>query len=166
MFDALFKLDWAKLMKQVADFIRFLTPSWTDKYRYKWLSTLHSWLVPACLLIFVFVNNPAIRFIILVLQVITILTEFFFQECLITMVEKEFSEENWDDAASKLFKMNGWQLTRSEKMSFNIGINVGIFLVFILVLLRESMLWIIGLAGISVVTIPSMIWITGINFEQ
>lgn len=153
-------------MKEVAEFIRFLTPSWTDKDRYKWLSTVHSWLVPACLLLFVFVNNPVLRFTILLLQVTTVLTEFFFKECLITMVEKEFSQETWDDVANKLFKMNGWNLTRSEKMSFNIGINVGVFLVFILMLLHESMLWMIGLAGISVVTIPSMIWITGINFER
>ncbi len=143
-------------MKEVADSIRLLTPSWTDKDRYKWLSTIHSWLVPACLLIFIFVNNPIIRFTILLLQVTTVLTEFFFQECLITMVEKEFSEETWDDIASRLFEINGWKLTRPEKMAFNIGINVGVFLVFILMLLRESMLWMIGLAG---VTIPSLTWI-------
>jgi hypothetical protein len=143
-------------MKEIADSIRLLTPSWTDKDRYKWLSTIHSWLVPACLLIFIFVNNPIIRFTILLLQVTTVLTEFFFQECLITMVEKEFSEETWDDIASRLFEINGWKLTRPEKMAFNIGINVGVFLVFILMLLRESMLWMIGLAG---VTIPSLTWI-------
>lgn len=143
------------LMKEVADFIRFLTPSWTDKNRYKWLSTIHSWLVPVCLLLFIFARNPLLRFIILLLQVTTILTEFFFKECLITMVEKEFSEETWDDVASKLFEINGWKLTRPEKMSFNIGINVGVLLVFVLMLLRESMLWMIGLAG---VTIPTLAW--------
>lgn len=143
-------------MKEVAEFIRFLTPSWTDKDRYKWLSTVHSWLVPACLLLFVFVNNPVLRFTILLLQVTTVLTEFFFKECLITMVEKEFSEETWDDVASKLFEMNGWKLSRPEKMTFNIGINIGVFLVFVLMLLRESMLWMIGIAG---VTLPSLTWI-------
>jgi len=156
VFDAVLKLDWAKLMKQVADFIRFLTPSWTDKDRYKWLSTLHSWLVPACLLIFVFVKDPVLRFIILLIQVTTVLTEFFFKECLITLVEKEFSEETWDDVASKLFDMNGWLLSRPAKMTFNIGINIGVFLVFVLMLLRESMLWMIGIAG---VTLPSLTWI-------
>jgi hypothetical protein len=156
VFDAMLKLNRKTIMKEVADFIRFLTPSWTDKERYKWLSRIHSWLVPTCLLLFLFVHNPILRFIILFLQVTTILTEFFFQECLITMVEKEFSEETWDDIASKLFKVNGWNLTRLEKMSFNIGINVGVFLVFVIMLLRESMLWMIGLAG---VTIPSLTWI-------
>lgn len=143
-------------MKHIADCIRKITPTWKDKDRYKWLSFIHSWLVPSCLLLFVFVNNPVVRFIILILQVITILTEFFFKECLITMVEKEFSNEEWDDIANKLFKSNGWTLTRPEKMSFNIGINVGVLLVFILVLLKESLLWMIGLAGISLATLHSI----------
>lgn len=143
-------------MKHLAEFLRQITPTWTDKDRYKWLSTLHSWLVPACLFFFIFVSNPFLRFLILIIQVTTIVTEFFFKECLITMVEKEFSEETWDDIANKIFKANGWELTRPEKMSFNIGINVGVFLVFVLMLLKESLLWMIGLAGLSVATLPSM----------
>jgi hypothetical protein len=140
-------------MKEFADFLRFLTPTWSDKDRYKWLSTLHSWLIPICLFLFLFVNNPILRFFILILQLLAIITEFFFKDCLITMVEKEFSDETWDDIADKLFKANGWDLTTPEKMSFNIGINVGVFLVFILILLRESMLWIMGFAGISITTL-------------
>lgn len=152
-------------MKYIADFLRKLTPTWTDKDRYKWLSILHSWLVPACLILFIFVTNPLLRFIILLIQVITIFTEFFFKECLITMVEKEFSEETWDDIANKIFKANGWELTRPEKMSFNIGINVGVFLVFILMLLRESMLWMIGLAGISIATLPSIMFFSSLHTQ-
>lgn len=72
------------------------------------------------------------------------------------MVEKEFSDETWDDVANKMFKLNGWDLTRPEKMAFNIGINVGVLLVFVLVLLRESMMWMIGFAGISIATLPSI----------
>lgn len=143
-------------MKDIADFLRKITPTWTDKDRYKWISTIHSWLVPACLILFIFVTNPLLRFVILLIQVITILTEFFFKECLITMVEKEFSEETWDDIANKIFKLNGWDLTRPEKMTFNIGINVGVFLVFVLMLLRESLLWMVGIAGITVATLPSI----------
>lgn len=152
-------------MKLIADFLRNLTPTWTDKDRYKWLSIVHSWLVPTCLLLFVFVTNPLIRFIILIIQVITILTEFFFKECLITMVEKEFSEETWDDIANKIFKSNGWELTRPEKMSFNIGINVGVFLVFVMILLKESFLWIIGFAGISIATLPSIMLFSSLNTQ-
>lgn len=170
MLDALFVINqFIKhikiLMKQIADFLRTITPTWTDKDRYKWLSLIHSWLVPTCLIVFIFVKNWIVRFTILILQVITILTEFFFQECLITTVEKEFSDETWDDLAENLFKANGWVLTRPEKMTFNIGINVGVFLVFIIMLLHESMLWMIGLAGISVITLPSIFWITSMTSQ-
>jgi hypothetical protein len=153
-------------MKFLADLVRYSTPTWTDKDRYKWLSTIHSWLVPACLFLFIFLSNPLLRFLILCIQLITIITEFFFKECLITMVEKEFSEETWDDIANKIFKANGWELTRPEKMSFNIGINVGVFLVFILILLRESLLWMIGLAGLSMATIPSLWLFNSLQSQQ
>lgn len=152
-------------MKDVANFLRQWTPTWTDKDRYKWLSTIHSFLVPACLFLFIFVSNPLLRFIILLIQLTTILTEFFFKECLITMVEKEFSEETWDDIASKLFQANGWKLTRPEKMSFNIGINVGVFLVFVLMLLKESLLWMVGFAGLSIATIPSIFLYSSLNTQ-
>jgi len=147
-------------MKGVADFLRAATPSWNDNDRYRALSTLHSWLVPLCLLLFVFVTNWVVRFIILVLQVITIVSEFFFKDCLITIVEKEFSDETWDDLADTLFRNLGWTLRRKEKMAFNIGINVGVLLVFILIVLKESMLWTIGLAGITVATLPSIFWLS------
>ena len=140
-------------MKTIANFLRDLTPTWKDKDRYKWLSFIHSWLIPACLFLFIFVSNPIFRFIILLAQLIAILTEFYFRDCLITMVEKEFSEETWDDIACKIFKANGWKLTHQQKMTFNIGMNVGIFLVFILMLLKESLLWMVGIAGLSISTI-------------
>jgi uncharacterized protein involved in cysteine biosynthesis len=140
-------------MKHIAEFIRKLTPNWTDKDRYNWLSTLHSWLIPLCLISFIFINNWIVRSFILVMQTITVVTEFFFKDCLITMVEKEFSSETWDDLAEKLFKNLGWKLRRKEKMAFNIGINVGVLLVFILLLLKESLLWMVGFAGISLSTV-------------
>jgi hypothetical protein len=143
-------------MKEIANFIRYITPSWSDKDRYKWLSTIHAWLIPTCLILFIFISNPIVRFFVLFMQVIAIITEFFFKDCLITMVEKEFSEETWDDIASRIFKVNGWELTRPEKMSFNIGLNVGILIMFVITLLRESMLWMVGLAGVSIGTIAVM----------
>jgi hypothetical protein len=92
--------------------------------------------------------------------VITIVSEFFFKDCLITIVEKEFSDETWDDLADTLFRNLGWTLRRKEKMAFNIGINVGVLLVFVLIVLKESMLWTIGLAGITVATLPSIFWLS------
>ena len=152
-------------MKHIANFLRNLTPTWTDNDRYKWLSTLHSWLIPICLVLFVFVTNPFLRFVILVLQVVTIVTEFFFKDCLITMVEKEFSDETWDDLAEKLFRNLGWELARKEKMAFNIGINVGVLLVFVLLLLKESFLWMIGFAGISIATLPPLMFYSSLNSQ-
>jgi hypothetical protein len=75
------------------------------------------------------------------------------------MVEKEFSDETWDDLAEILFRKLGWKLKRKEKMAFNIGINVGVLVVFMLLLLKESLLWTIGFAGISLATLPSIFWL-------
>ena len=145
-------------MKLAADWIRTFTPEWTDEERYTWLSRIHSWLVPACLLGFIFINNWFLRFVILILQVIAIITEFYFRDCLITMIEKEFSQTSWDDIAKRIFKLFGWELSRPEKMTFNIGINIGVLLVFMLMLLRESVLWIVGISSIFVTALPSVMW--------
>lgn len=69
------------------------------------------------------------------------------------MVEKEFSDSNWDDLFAKFLKFWGYPVTRPEKMMFNIGLNVGLLIMMILVLLRESVLWV---AAIAVSTLPSL----------
>lgn len=143
-------------MKALADWIRNVTPEWTDEERYHWISTVHSWMVPACLFGFLFIDNVIVRFVILVIQVITIVTEFAFRECIITLVEKEFSPREWDDLFMRLFKALGWDITRPEKMTFNIGLNAGVLFVFLLVLLRESLLWILGISGIAVTALPTL----------
>lgn len=149
-------------MKPLADWIREWTPDWTDDQRYHWISTVHSWMVPACLFGFFFLPNPIFRFFVLVMQVVTITTEFAFRECIITLVEKEFSHREWDDIAMKTFKALGWNMTRSEKMTFNIGLNVGVLLAFVLVLLRESILWMVGVSGLVVTALPSVVWFSTI----
>jgi hypothetical protein len=145
-------------MKPLADKIREWTPDWTDEERYNWISTVHSWMVPACLFGFLFIDNVFVRFLILVIQVITIVTEFAFRECIITLVEKEFSDREWDDLFMRLFKALGWNITRPEKMTFNIGLNAGVLFVFLLVLLRESFLWILGISGLAVTALPTLAW--------
>lgn len=152
-----------KTMKQIADWIREWTPGWTDDDRYRWISGLHAWLVPICLGVFFFTDSIILRFLVLVIQLITLITEFMFRECIITLVEKEFSAENWDDLVNKLFTALGWKLKRSEKMTFNIGLNVGIFFVFLLTLLRESILWLIGISGLAVTALPSLVWLSTIR---
>lgn len=145
-----------KTMKALADWIRKITPDWTDDDRYRWISTVHSWMVPACLFGFLFIENVFVRFLILVIQVVTIVTEFAFRECIITLVEKEFSAKEWDDLFMRLFKALGWEITRPEKMTFNIGLNAGVLFVFLLVLLRESLLWVVGISGIAVTALPTL----------
>ena len=144
-------------MKEAADWLRRRTPTWTDQDRHRWLSTFHSVLVPLCLVSFVWLQSAPARFVILCLQVVTVVTEFLFRDCLITMVEKELSDETWEDFPEKIFKSGGWELTRPEKMSFNIGLNVGVLVVFMLTLLRESILWMVGFTSIAVTALPSLV---------
>ena len=140
-------------MKSVADVIRGITPDWTDEQRYRVVSAVHSWGPPLLLVLFVFLDNPVLSFVVLCLEVLTLGSEFVLQECVVTMVEKEFSDSHWDDLFAKFLKMWGYEVTRPEKMMFNIGLNVGLLVMMILVLLRQSVLWI---AGIAVSTLPSL----------
>lgn len=140
-------------MKSVADWIRAMTPEWTDEQRYRIVSTVHSWGPPVLLVLFVFLDNPVLRFLVLCLEVLTLGSEFVLQDCVVTMVEKEFSDSHWDDLFAKFLKAWGYEVTRPEKMMFNIGLNVGLLIMMILVLLRQSMLWV---AGIAVSTLPSL----------
>ena len=69
------------------------------------------------------------------------------------MVEKELSDSHWDDLFAKALKAWGYEVTRPEKMMFNIGLNLGLLVMMILVLLRQSVLWV---AGIAVSTLPTL----------
>jgi len=71
-------------------------------------------------------------------------------------VEKEFSDTTWDDLFATVLKAGGYTVTRPEKMMFNIGLNVGLLIMMILVLLRQSVLWILGFTGIAVSALPSL----------
>ena len=140
-------------MKAIADWIRGLTPEWTDEQRYTVVSTIHSWGPPVLLVLFVFLDNPVLRFLVLCLEVLTLGSEFILQDCVVTMVEKEFSDSHWDDLFAKSLKAWGYEITRPEKMMFNIGLNLGILLLMILILLRQSVLWVMGIAFS---TLPSL----------
>jgi hypothetical protein len=83
----------------------------------------------------------------------TLFTEFALQDCIVTMVEKEFSDTTWDDLFAKFLKWGGYTVTRPEKMMFNIGLNLGLLIMMVLILLRQSILWIVGIA---VTVLPSL----------
>jgi hypothetical protein len=144
-------------MKEIADWIRDWTPGLTDAGRYKFIATLHSWLPPACLLLFTFTENIFVRFFTLCLILVTLVSEFALRDCIVTMVEREFSDSNWDDLFAKLFNALGWEITRSEKMTFNIGLNSGLLIMTILMLLRQSILWVVGFTGIAITALPSLL---------
>ena len=83
-------------MKSVADVIRGMTPDWTDEQRYKVVSAVHSWGPPLLLVLFVFLDNPVLRFVVLCLEVLTLGSEFVLQDCVVTMVEKELPYRDWE----------------------------------------------------------------------
>jgi hypothetical protein len=129
-------------MKPIADWIRDRTPDWSDEDRYRWVSRIHSWGPPLCLLLFVFTENVVVRFVTLCLVVMTLVSEFVLRDCIVTMVEREFSDSTFDDVFDWVFRQSGWELTRPEKMALNIGLNSGFLVLVFLMLLRQSVLWI------------------------
>ena len=128
-------------MRALADWIRDSTPDWTDDQRYRLLSSLHSYVPATSILLFVFVDAPLIRVFALFLVLFTLTSEFVLRECALTLLEKEFSDTTWEDLFSKTSRMLGWKLSRPEKMMFNIGLNLGILILMILTLLRQSLVW-------------------------
>lgn len=140
-------------MKSVADWIRQRTPDWTDEERYVWVSRIHSWVPPVCLLLFVFTENIAVRFLTLCLLVATLVSEFVLRDCLVTMVEREFSDSTFDDLFDWTFRASGWELTRPEKMALNLGLNTGFLVLGVLMLLRQSVLWI---AWVPITALPTL----------
>jgi hypothetical protein len=140
-------------MKPIADWIRDRTPTWTDEDRYRWVSRIHSWGPPVCLLLFVFTENVVMRFMTLCLLVMTLVSEFVLRDCIVTMVEREFSDSTWDDLFQWAFRQSGWELSRPEKMALNIGLNTGFLIVSLLMLLRQSVLWI---AWLPVSALPTL----------
>ena len=140
-------------MKPIADWIRDRTPGWSDEGRYRIVSFIHTWVPPVCLLLFVFTDNVLVRFVTLCLIVLTLVSEFVLRDCVVTMVEREFSQSTWDDLFQWAFRQSGWELTRPEKMALNIGLNSGLLILSLLMLLRQSVLWI---AWLPVSALPTL----------
>jgi len=140
-------------MTSVAEWIRDRTPGWSDEGRYRVVSAIHTWVPPISLVLFVFTDNVIVRFFTVCLLVLTLVSEFVLRDCLVTMVEREFSDSTWDDVFDSVFRQSGWDLTRPEKMALNIGLNTGLLLLVVLMLLRQSVLWI---AWLPLSAIPTL----------
>jgi len=144
-------------MKHVADWIRRQTPDWTDNRRYETLSFWHKLLSPGT--IAGFMLGPAwLRFLILVLHSIVIITQVTYRDCLIYRVERELSNKKIRTMLSHLLRVLGLNtLTPSEKMMFTAGLNTGVLIMFVVILLQESVMWMVGFAMV-VFTVPPILW--------
>jgi len=117
-------------MKDVAEFLRFMTPSLTDMQRYTYLSQFHLYSQLLLVCIFFMSNSFFSKLIILTIIFCCIYIEILYRECPITILEREFYNETWDDILDVVFKKAGWDITRSEKIVGFTCFNIGILLSF------------------------------------
>ena len=149
-------------MKPVADWIRRQTPDWTDEERYETLTFWHRLLQPGTIAGFVF-GSPLVRFCILLFHSIVIITQIAYRDCLIYRVEREFSNKKVKTAVSYLLRALGLHtLKQSEKTMFTAGLNTGVLVMFIVILLQESVLWMVGFAVIVFTVPPILMWFSTI----
>lgn len=128
-------------MESVASRIREWTPGWTDASRYRVISVLHAVVPPVSVALFVLTDIPLVRAMGLGLLVFTLSSQLMTRECLMSLLEEEFSKGKWSDLFSTVAGLLGWTITRPEKMMFNIGLSVGVLVVMLLMVIRESVLW-------------------------
>ena len=143
-------------MKSVADWIRGWTPGWTDTERYETLTFWHRLLQPGTIAAFVF-GGPVVRFFVLVLHSLVITTQILYRDCLVHRVEREFSNQHLQTLATHFFRATGLNaLTRTEKIMFIAGTNTCVLIMFMIILLQESLLWTVAFAAV-VFTVPTLL---------
>lgn len=143
-------------MVSFAELIRMMTPGWTEDERHAAITFVHKLLTPGCILGFVLTQNRVFRWFVVFWIFQTVITQLTLRRCAIRLLERKFSNKRYVDSFSGLFHMFDWDVTRSEKMTFNIGLNIGVLVVFSLMLLKESLLWMVGLAGVTVTALPTL----------
>lgn len=102
--------------------------------------------------------NVGVRSAIIVCLIISIITEIHYRECIITTIEQEFSKQSWDDIFDTIFRAWEWKMSRESKMTFTIGLNVGLLSAFLAVLLYETLLWLVGVSVLSVSASLALMW--------
>jgi hypothetical protein len=117
-------------MKDIAEFIRFLTPTLTDKDRYSYISNFHLYLQLFTVFVFFYVKNPIVNVFILCFIAFAIYIEISYKDCPISILEREFHNETWDDILDLIFKFFDWKIARNEKVVGFICFNIGIFIAF------------------------------------
>jgi hypothetical protein len=128
-------------MKDLADFIRYLTPSLTDDDRHSCVSYVHGYAPIVLLLIFAFSKSIPLKIFCVLIITVVIYLDLTFKECPLSLLEREFCKDDskyeWDDILSIFFKTFGWKLTRGESVASFAGAYISGFLVFTVVTLSE-----------------------------
>jgi hypothetical protein len=119
-------------MKDVAEYLRWVTPFFNDTQRYKVLSWFHVLIQIVILIAFFFSGSLILRIIVLLVISGSIITELYYRECILSLIEREFSSESWDDILDDLFERFDWKLKREEKVIGFTCFNIGIFLMLFL----------------------------------
>lgn len=126
-------MDW---VPSFAGGVRTITPGLSDEFRHKLLYYFHKSLIPLGFGAFIWV--PILRWVIIGLFGLAIVSEFYFKDCYFYFIEQEFCKVDIPDLPEHVFNMFGWNITGREKMAFTIGSNVVIFIGMIWWVLTQS----------------------------
>ena len=124
-------------MKELAEFIRILTPFLTDIQRYKYISGFHLYFQIFLVIVFFATKYIPIKILVLIIIAGSIWLELCWKDCPVTILEREFHSETWDDILDVIFKTSSWTITRSEKIVGFTCFNIGVLISFSLFTLYE-----------------------------
>lgn len=140
----------------LTDWVRYLTPAWSDEQRYHLVSTVHASLSSLGILFFL-CPTVLVRSVLMVGLTITVVTEILFGDCIITAIEHKLSTQTWEDIFDTILRSQGVELPRSIKMAYITGANLGVLICFSAFLLTDSMNWMVGLMALGVVTLLALV---------
>jgi len=109
----------------IAEWIRRFTPGLSDTFRHKLLYYAHKSLIPLGIGLFLWV--PILRWVLIGLFGLAIVSELYFKDCYFYFIEQEFCKLYIPDLSEHVFNMFGWNISGREKMAFTIGVNVVLF---------------------------------------
>ena len=140
----------------LTDWVRCLTPTWSDEQRYHLVSTVHASLSSLGVLFFL-CPTVLVRSVLMIGLTVTVVTEILFGDCIITAIEHKLSTQTWEDIFDTILRSQGVELPRSIKMAYITGANLGVLVCFSFFLLTESINWMVGLMALGVVTLLALV---------
>lgn len=145
-------------MNDLAESIRTLTPGITDEERHRVVSFLHTWFPVVSILLLVFTESVIFKLVALLFLILVIVTEIVYRDCIWTQLEKEFSTKSGTNLGIQVLQWFGWELTKGEKLTLNIGFACGLLVMATLMLLRESAFWMLGITGLGFTALQTLMW--------